>query len=94
MAGPASPAQPERMTNSSRGVRWFGGLGLASGALLSVAAPLAGTELADLLGGYGTMLALSAGYLLGGLWLLGLGHSRRVARERSAIANEVISIRR
>lgn len=75
------------MTKSRHALRRFGGLGLAAGVLLIVVAPLAGTEFAALLRGYGVMLALSATYLLSGLWLVGVGRARRVGRERHASAN-------
>ena len=74
------------MTKSSRRLRWYGGLGLVAGVLLIVAAPLAGAGISDLVRGYGTMLALSAAYLLAGEWLLALGRSRRgQAQTRGAV---------
>lgn len=82
----AAPISVTAMTKSSRRLRWYGGLGLVAGVLLIVAAPLAGAGISDLVRGYGTMLALSAAYLLAGEWLLALGRSRRgQAQTRGAV---------
>lgn len=68
------------MTESQRRLRRFGGMGLAAGLLFILGSPLSGDELVGLLRGYGTMLAFSAAYLLGGLWLLTTARGRRTAR--------------
>ena len=59
------------MTKSRRNLRAFGAGGLVVGLALVLAAPLGG-DLDGLMRGYGAMLAASAGYMLAGLWLLGL----------------------
>ena len=67
-------------------MRRYGSLGFYAGLLLIVAAPLAGAGISDLVRGYGTLLALSAAYLLAGEWLLTLARSRRdLARRPGAV---------
>ncbi|HEX5396139.1 MAG TPA: hypothetical protein VFX74_03515 [Candidatus Limnocylindria bacterium] len=65
------------MDKTQRRLRWFGGVGLAAGLLLALAAPLGGAELAGMLRGYGVMLAGAALYLLAGQWLIGFSRERR-----------------
>jgi drug/metabolite transporter (DMT)-like permease len=67
---------------SQRRLRWFGVIALAFGVCLSVGAAPLGGELSGLMRGYGLMLAASAGYMLTGLWLLGVGRARRRAPHR------------
>lgn len=72
------------MTKSRRNLRAFGAAGLAIGSALALGAPLGG-DLDGLLRGYGLMLVASAGYMLAGLWVLGLRRPNATARPNATV---------